>query len=77
MFMESMEKYDLATESVHPQDENTIKKYERQCLTTDTGIEIRIPMDQYKDPNSVEFVTNSDGTTLIKIKNIGHLSVKM
>lgn len=77
MFMESMEKYDLSTETIHPCDENTLKKYERQCLITDTGIEIKIPMDQYKNRDSVEFVTNSDGTVSVHIKNINHIKVKI
>ncbi len=43
---------------------------------TDTGIEIKIPMEQYRDPGSVEFITNEDGTVSVYIKNIGHLTAK-
>ena len=75
-FEEKMEKYDMVKEVVKPQAETTIRKYEKQCLMTDTGIEIKIPMDQYKDPGSVEFITNPDGTVSVFIKNIGHLTAK-
>lgn len=75
-FEERMEKYDMVKETVCPQSEKTIRKYEKQCLMTDTGIEIKIPMEQYRDPGSVEFITNEDGTVSVYIKNIGHLTAK-
>ena len=75
-FQEKMEKYDMVKQEVVPQNENTIRKYQKQCLYTDTGIEIKIPMDQYKDTKSVEFITNDDGTVSVLIKNIGHLMAK-
>ena len=37
-------------------------------LETDTGIEIKIPMEEYKDPDKVEFITNPDGTISVLIK---------
>lgn len=76
-FQEKIEKYDLVKEEIKPQSESTTKKYQQQFLTTDTGIEIKIPMEQYKNKESVEFITNDDGTTSILIKNIGHLAAKM
>lgn len=75
-FQDKMEKYDMVKEEIIPQSENTVKKYQRQCLYTDTGIEIKIPMEQYKDPGSVEFITNADGTVSVLIKNIEHLEAK-
>lgn len=75
-FESQMEKYDMVKETVRPESEKTIRKYEKQCLTTDTGIEIKIPMEQYRDKNSVEFITNADGTVSVYIKNIGHLTAK-
>lgn len=75
-FQEKIEKYDLVKEEVLPQSENTIRKYQKQHLLTDTGIEIKIPMDQYKDSRNVEFITNPDGTVSVLIKNIGHLEAK-
>lgn len=75
-FQEKMEKYDMVKQEVIPQNETTVRKYQKQCLYTDTGIEIKIPMDRYKDSDSVEFITNPDGTVSVLIKNIGHLEAK-
>lgn len=75
-FQEKMEKYDMVKQEVIPQNDSTVRKYQKQCLYTDTGIEIKIPMDRYKDSESVEFITNPDGTVSVLIKNIGHLEAK-
>ena len=75
-FQDKMEKYDMVKEEVLPQSETTTRKYQKQHLYTDTGIEIKIPMEQYKDPKSVEFITNPDGTVSVLIKNIGHLEAR-
>ncbi|MEG1848765.1 MAG: nucleoid-associated protein [Lachnospiraceae bacterium] len=75
-FQDKIEKYDLVKETVEPQSERTLSKYQKQHLTTDTGIEIKIPMEQYKDSNSVEFLTNPNGTTSVLIKNIEHITAR-
>ena len=76
-FQDKMEKYDMVKEEIQPQSENTFRKYQSQHLYTDTGIEIKIPMEQYKNPKSVEFITNPDGTVSVLIKNIEHLEAKL
>lgn len=76
-FQDKMEKYDMVKEEIQPRSENTVRKYQSQHLYTDTGIEIKIPMDQYKNPRSVEFITNPDGTVSVLIKNIEHLEAKL
>lgn len=75
-FAEKLEKYNLQDEEVKPQNKQTTKKFEKQYLTTDTGIEINIPMDQYLDKQNVEFITNADGTISVLIKNINHITSK-
>lgn len=75
-FQDKMEKYDMVKQEVKPQNDTTMRKFETQCLTTDTGIEIKIPMSEYNDPQRVEFITNSDGTVSVLIKNIGLLKAK-
>jgi ribosomal protein L32E len=67
----------MVKEEIQPQSENTVRKYQTQHLYTDTGIEIKIPMNQYKNPKSVEFITNPDGTVSVLIKNIEHLEAKL
>lgn len=76
-FQDKMEKYDMVKEEIQPQSENTVRKFRSQHLYTDTGIEIKIPMEQYKNPKSVEFITNPDGTISVLIKNIEHLEAKL
>ncbi|HIT89283.1 MAG TPA: nucleoid-associated protein [Candidatus Merdenecus merdavium] len=75
-FEEKLEKYHLNEGEVMPKNPNTTKKFERQHLTTDTGIEIKIPMEQYNNKESVEFITNSDGTISVLLKNIGRIVSK-
>ena len=74
--VEKLDKYNLADAVVEPKTEKTIKKFQKQHLTTDTGIEITIPMEEYGNPDRVEFITNPDGTISVLIKNIGRLSSK-
>lgn len=76
-FQDKMEKYNMVKEEIQPQSETTVRKFQSQHLYTDTGIEIKIPMEQYKDPRRVEFVTNSDGTISVLIKNIEHLEARL
>ena len=52
-FDEKMEKYNLSYETVQPRNEQTVKKFKSQRLTTDTGIEITIPMEEYQNPDRV------------------------
>lgn len=74
-FEEKIEKYHLdESVEIRPQNKQTVKKFERQHLKTDTGIEITIPMDQYGNNENVEFFTNPDGTISVMIKNIGKLT---
>lgn len=75
-FQDKMEKYNLVREEVLPQKESTTRKFDKQCLVTDTGIEIKIPMDLYNNSENVEFATNPDGTTSLYIKNIGSILAK-
>lgn len=75
-YIEKLEKYNIAEEVVKPKNQQTLKRLEKQFLTTDSGIEINIPIDIYKDKNTVEFITNTDGTISVLIKNINQLSSK-
>ena len=76
-FREKIEKYNISEEEViEPKNETTVKKFAKQHLTTDTGIEIKIPMEQYNSTDNIEFMTNEDGTISVLIKNIGHITSK-
>lgn len=73
-FQEKIEKYNLSEMQVELVDPATTRKFEKQCLTTDTGIEIKIPMEEYQNKESVEFITNADGSISVLIKNIGSIT---
>lgn len=75
-FETKMEKYHMEKAEVTPQSETTTKKFEKQYLKTDTGIEINIPMEQYEDVNQVEFITNPNGTISVLIKNINKIQTR-
>lgn len=75
-FDAKMEKYHMKKAEVTPKSGATTRKFEKQYLKTDTGIEINIPMEQYQDANQVEFITNVDGTISVLIKNINKISTR-
>ena len=74
--IEKLEKYHLTETEVEPQNPATTRKYGKQNLITDTGIEIRIPMEQYQNKDKVDFITNPDGTISVLIKNVGSIISK-
>jgi len=76
-FQDKIEQYDLVKQEVSPKNEGTVKKYQTQVLTTDSGIEIKIPMADYQNPGKVEFITNQDGSVSVLIRNIGHLRARL
>ncbi len=47
-FDEKIERYDMQYETFTVAKENTVKRLEYQMLETDTGIEIKIPMEEYR-----------------------------
>ncbi len=75
-YQERIEQYDLVKEEILPQAESTTKRYTRQCLVTDTGIEIKIPMDEYEKEGNIEFITNPDGSMSLFIRNFGNINAK-
>ena len=62
---------------MQPRSDTTVKKYQTQHLLTDTGIELKIPMDQYKDRGRVEFITEADGSISVVLRRIGHIQAKL
>jgi len=75
-FNKKVDKYHIENETIIPKSKATLKKFEQQHLKTDTGIEIKIPMELYNNANDIEFITNEDGTISVLIKNIGKITSK-
>ena len=47
-----------------------VRRMEHQKLKSYSGVEVKVPVEVYKDPAAVEFIRNEDGTTSLLIKNI-------
>lgn len=47
-----------------------VRRMENQKLKAVSGVEIKVPVEVYKDPSALEFIQNEDGTTSLLIKNI-------
>lgn len=71
-FLEEILSCELA-ETVKINPEVTLKKVQHHKIKTDTGIEIIIPLDYFKNSDFVEFINNPDGTISINLKNIGKI----
>ncbi|WP_188400437.1 nucleoid-associated protein [Sporomusa sp. GT1] len=52
------------------------RKFSKQKIKTDNGIEITMPVDVYKNKDAVEFNNNADGTISIILKNINRITSK-
>ena len=54
--------------------ENALKrKFEIQKIITESGIEVKIPVNYYGDASKLEFIPNGDGSVSLVIKNIGNI----
>lgn len=75
-FDEVLERYDMQYDTFTVANESTVKKLEKQVLVTDTGIEIKIPMEEYNTKSNVEVIEEPGGAKTIIIKNIENLTLK-
>jgi hypothetical protein len=72
-FIENLEKKGLEEPVVTLSEKTITRSFEKQRIKTDNGIELKIPMELYNDPNNIEFVTNPDGKISILIKNVNKI----
>ena len=75
-FTEKVDRYNIANDTIIPQSKTTTRKLEKQHLTLDSGIEIKIPMELYNEQDSIEFITNEDGTMSMIIRGINNIVSK-
>ncbi len=72
--MDIFEEQGITEEAIELQQAYKIgKKYTTHKLKTNTGIEIKLPVQILNDPNTVEIITNPDGTLEVRVKNIATL----
>lgn len=65
----------LQEKNIDPADtvkvsQKAVRRLEKQSLKTSSGVEIKIPIALYETGDSVEFITNPDGTISLLIKNV-------
>lgn len=73
VFMDKIEKKGLEEPIIQLEEKTISRTFEKQRVKTDNGIEIKIPMELYNDPNTMEFITGPDGRISIVLKNIGKI----
>ena len=73
VFIDKLEKKGLEEPVVKLEEKTITRSFEKQRVKTDNGIEIKIPMELYNDPNVMEYVTGPDGKISIVLKNIGKI----
>lgn len=61
---------EISKDDVLTLSERFQKKFERQAITSSSGIEIKIPTKIYSNSDEVEFINNPDGTISLLINNI-------
>jgi hypothetical protein len=72
-FLETLEKKGLDEPVIQLTEKTINRSLDRQKIKTDTGVEIKMPMEIYNDLNSIEFVTNPNGKISIVLKNINKI----
>ncbi len=75
-FLERVEKTNLQTEALAPKEDSTVKSIGFMKLVSESGLEIKIPVEVYRDTNDLEITEETDGTTTIKIANLRGLYLK-
>ncbi|MDD3747688.1 MAG: nucleoid-associated protein [Anaerostipes sp.] len=74
-FDEKVEQYDIQYDTFTVEKENTVRKLEYQMMETDTGIEIKIPMEEYDTKDNIEIIEDAGGASTIIIKNVEQIRV--
>lgn len=64
------------TEPVHVDQQSTLKKMQKHKLSTDTGIELTIPIDFFEDTDYLKFCKEENGSISIILKNIQNIMNK-
>lgn len=71
---EMLEERGITDDAIELQQASKVaKKYTTHKFKTNTGIEIKLPVQMLDDPNTIELINNPDGTVEVRIKNIAAL----
>lgn len=72
-YINEVKKAGLVDEKIEITNKAAENKFSKQKIKTDNGIELSIPMELYKDKDTIQFINNPDGTISLVIKNINRL----
>ncbi len=73
IFFSTLEKKGIDEPKIAITEKTINRTFEKQRIKTDEGIEIKIPMDFYNNPQKMEFVTEPNGKISIIIKDINKI----
>lgn len=73
VFFETLEKKGVVEPNIQMTEKTIARTFDKQKIKTDNGIEIKIPMDFYNNPEKMEFVTEPNGKISIIIKDISRI----
>ena len=69
-FTKALAEREITIEDELPLRSNLVHRLEKQSLRSGDGVEIKVPVNLYKDADAIEFIRNDDGTMSLLIKNI-------
>jgi nucleoid-associated protein YejK len=73
IFFSTLEKKGVDEPKIAITEKTISRTFEKQRIKTDEGVEIKIPMDFYNNPQKMEFVTEANGKISIIIKDINKI----
>lgn len=73
-FLEHIENVGIEEKELEIDKETANKIFRKHKIKTDSGIEISLPYDFFKDREKMEFINNPDGTISIMLKNINKIT---
>lgn len=76
VFQEQMERYDMQYAKFHTKKEATTKNMSYIILKSDSGIEIKVPMELYLSTENLQLSKEVEGGYSVSIKNIEDLKLK-
>lgn len=73
IYREALNKAGIEKEQIEVSETALKRKFEIQKIITESGIEVKIPVNYYGDASKLEFIANGDGSVSLIIKNIGNI----
>jgi hypothetical protein len=69
-FIEELKNKNIDVSDTVKVSPSVARRLEKQSIKTSSGVEIKIPVSQYNNMDSLEFINNPDGSISLLIKNV-------